>query len=60
MKPSPSDVGELSVFPCFSTSLIEDLKKELPDYLSVAEDVSLAINPIAWWKDKEYCLPKLS
>ena len=34
--------------------------KELPDYLSVAEDVSSAINPIAWWKDQEYCLPKWS
>ena len=53
-------MGELSAFPFFSTSLIEELKKELPDYLSVAEDVSSAIDPIAWWKNQEYRLPNWS
>ena len=37
-------MGELSVLPFFSTSLIEELKKE---YLSMAEDVDSAIDPIA-------------
>ena len=52
---SLSHVGELSVLPFFSTSLIE---KELPDYLSMAEDVDSAMDPIARWKDHEYRLPK--
>ena len=34
--------------------MIEELKKE---YLSMAEDVDSAIDPIAWWKDH---LPKWS
>ncbi len=38
---------------------IEELK-ELPDYLSVEEDVSSAIDPIARWKNQEYHLPKWS
>ena len=53
-------MSELSVLPFFSTSLIEELKKELPDYLSMAEDVDSAIDPNAWWKDHEYHLPKWS
>ena len=53
MRPSPSDVDELNAFPFFSTSLIEELKKELPDYLSIAEDVCSAIDPISWWKNEE-------
>ncbi len=57
MHPTPSDINDLSVFPFFPSSVIEELKKELPNYLSVAEDVSSAIDPVAWWRDHEYRLP---
>jgi len=45
------------VFPFFPSSVIEELNKELPDYLSAAEDVSSEVDAIAWWKDYEYRLP---
>ena len=57
MQPTPSDISELSVFPFFLPSMIEELKKELPDYLSAAEDFSSAKDTIAWWKDQECHLP---
>ena len=57
MQPTPSDISELSVFPFFLPSMIEELKKKLPDYLSAAEDVSSAIDTMAWWKDQECHLP---
>ena len=40
--------------------MIEQLKKELPDYQALAEGVSQAIDPIAWWKDYEHRLPHWS
>ena len=54
MHPTVSNVDQLSVFPFFPSSVIEELKKELPDYLSAAEDVSSEIDAIAWWKDHKY------
>ena len=51
MHPTMSNVNQFSVFPFFPSSVIEELKKELPDYLSAAEDVCSEINTIAWRKD---------
>ena len=49
LKPTATDVDSLCAFPFLdSTSLINRLKSELPSYLAVAEDVS-----IAWWKSHE-------
>ena len=59
-RPSPSDINDLGALPFLSSLVIEQLKKELPDYLALAEDVSQAIDPIAGWKDHEHRLPHWS
>ena len=57
MRPSPSDVDDLSVFPDF----FEGRSQEGASlYLSVSEDVSPVIDLIAWWKNQEFCLPNWS
>ena len=60
IRPSPSDINDLSALPFLSSLVIEQLKKELADYQALAEDVSQAIDPIAWWKDHEHRLPHWS
>ena len=60
IRPSPSDINDLSVFPFLSSPVIEELKKELPDYLAQAEDVSPSVVPIVWWRDHTHKLPHWS
>ena len=45
IRPSPSDINDLSV---------------LPDYLAQAEDVSPSVDPIVWWRDHAHKLPHWS
>ena len=49
IRPSPSDINDLSVLPFLLSPVIEELKKELPDYLAQAEDVSPSVDPIVWF-----------
>ena len=60
IRPSPSDINDLSVLPFLSSPVIEELKKELPDYLAQAEDVSPSVDPIVWWRDHAHKLPHWS
>ncbi len=60
IRPSPSDINDLSVLPFLSSPVIEELKKELPLYLAQAEDVSPSVDPIVWWRDHAYRLPHWS
>ena len=45
---------QLKILPCIylldSIPINDDLKSELPMYLTAAEDVSCEIDPITWWK----------
>ena len=50
IRPSPSDINNLSVLPFLSSPVIEELKREVPRYLAQAEDVS-PVDPIVWWRD---------
>ena len=45
------DVGELSVFPFFIDRRTQE---------RASDDVSPAVDPIAWWKNQEYRLPNWS
>ena len=48
----------LCSFPFYNfTTLIDDLKSELPMYLAAAEDVSSQTDPFVWWKSHETQLP---
>ena len=60
IRPSPSDINDLSVLPFLSSPVIKELKKELPDYLAQAEDVSPSVDPIVWWRDHAHKLPHWS
>ena len=41
IRPSPSDINDMSVLPFPSSPVIKELKKDFPDYLTQAEDVSI-------------------
>ena len=57
LRPSPTEVDRLKSFPFLSHQLIEEMKCELPAYLSLAEDVSADVNVTSWWKDHEQDIP---
>lgn len=44
----------------FESSVIDGLKEELPQYLTLAADTSNEIEPLDWWKRHEVDLSKWS
>ena len=61
MSPTASSLDQsLSKVPFISEAEIEDLKKELPDYLARAADVSEEFDPLDWWKRNSSTLPHWS
>ena len=59
VKPSATDIDCLKAFPFLNSQLIIDgLKSEIPTYMAASEDVSVEIDPIAWWKNHAMELPK--
>jgi len=58
LKPSSADIDSLCKFTFLnSSSVIDGLKTELPQYLASAEGVSHEIDVIQWWKIREPELP---
>ena len=57
MKPTVSDIKSLKYFTFFDASTIEGLKSEVASYITLAENMSSAIDPLTWWKDHETDLP---
>ena len=61
MSPTASSLDQsLSVVPFIDQAEIEELKKELPDYLARTTDLSEEFNPIEWWKLNSTTLPHWS
>ena len=53
LKPTSTDIDDLKVFPFFIHSILEDLKAELPLYLSKADGVSTEMIKLQWWQSHE-------
>ena len=50
MQPTANSVDSLKAFPFLDKQeVIDGLKKELPQYLAKAADVSSEIDPVDWW-----------
>ena len=60
MKPETSAVDQLTAIPFVKTSVIEELKSELPLYMAHAKDVDNSFCPLVWWKQKSDHLPAWS
>ena len=53
-----NDIDTLQAFPFLNEStLLENLKKELPVYLTKAADLDRNLDPVLWWKDHSDDLP---
>ena len=51
-KPTSNDVDALQAFPFLNeSSVLENLKKELPTYLTKEADLDSNIDPLEWWRD---------
>ena len=59
LKPDSNAINDLMSFPFLNdpTTLV-DLKRELPDYLAKAADVSQEVTTVEWWKRHQNDLPK--
>ena len=58
MQPTSNDIDTLQAFPFLTeSSVLEDLKKELPVYLTMAADLDRNADPVEWWKDHSDDLP---
>ena len=61
MSPTASSLDQSSsVVPFIDQAEIEELKKELPDYLARTTDLSEEFNPVEWWKLNSTTLPHWS
>ena len=61
LRPSSSDIDNLRVFPMLNNdAVIDELKCELPRYMAVADDVSVEVEKMGWWKSHQSELPKWS
>lgn len=56
MQPTSNDIDTLQTF-IDETSVLENLKKELPIYLTKAADLDRNVDPVQWWKDHSDNLP---
>ena len=57
MQPTASDIDCLRAFPFFTQDVIDQLKKELPVYLSKCADTDPDFCPLTWWKQNASALP---
>ena len=58
LQPTALTIDSLAVFPFLSdVSTLNALKAELPQYLSLTEDLSADYNSLHWWKLNERALP---
>ena len=61
MRPTATFLDQsLSQVPFITHTEIEDLKKELSDYLARVADVSEEFDPVEWWKLNSATLPHWS
>ena len=61
MRPTAISLDQsLSTVPFITQAEIEDLKKELPDYLARVADLSEGFDPVEWWKLHSTTLPHWS
>ena len=61
MRPTATSLDQsLSTVPFMNQLEIEDLKKELPDYLARVADLSEEFDPVEWWRLNSTTLPCLS
>jgi len=50
MQPDASAIDALTAFPFLAdATTVHHLKTELPDYLAIAQDVSINMAPLEWW-----------
>ena len=57
MQPTSADIDCLVAFPFFSREFIDQLKKELPLYLSKSADTDVGFCPLKWWKENGKDIP---
>lgn len=60
MQPVVSDVDQLSSFPFISSTVLDDLKAELPAYIAKADSVDSKYCVLRWWKSNSADLPHWS
>ena len=60
MQPDADALNSLDILPFLNAVTIAELKKELPDYLVKAADVSPELSPLTWWKMNSTSLPTWS
>ena len=61
LRPDSSSVDSLKAFPFYQdNTLLDNLKVELPCYLSSAVDLGQDIDPLDWWKRHSETLPHWS
>ena len=61
LRPDSSSVDSLKAFPFYQDStLLDNLKIELPCYLSSSVDLGQDIDPLDWWKRHSETLPHWS
>ena len=60
MQPDADALNSLDILPFLNAVTIAELKKELPDYLVKAADVSPKLSPLTWWKMNSTSLPTWS
>ena len=61
MHPTATSLDQsLSTVPYINQAEIEDLKKELPDYLAHVADLSEEFDPVEWWRLNSTTLPHWS
>ena len=61
MQPNTAAVDDLSAFPFLNSQVIlDDLKIELPLYLTTAVDVDSSVSVMDWWRQNATHLPKWS
>ena len=58
IQPTSNDIDTLQTFPfLIESSVLENLKKELPVYLTKAADLDRNVDSVQWWKDHSDDLP---
>ena len=60
MLPAASDVNDLSSFPFVTSTMLLNLKAELPSYIAKADGVDPSFCHLRWWKNNSSSLPHWS
>ena len=58
LKPKPTDIDSLQLFPFIDANLVCRLKVELSTYIAAAEDISPEVEVADWWKNHLRPKPK--